>query len=287
MDRKRIMTENSLHQSQEFVIVEYENHIEIGRFLSEENEKVEIPETIDGKPVTAIGDICFRGCIKLKEVILPNTIETIGIDAFGECKGLTVITLPNSVKEIGHHAFRDCRSLKKVVFPKDLKRLPWGVLSFSYLHDPEIVLPEGLKVIESGAFYSGGSFDLLIPDSVKEIGVGAFCHGPTPITKLPYNKGWFLTFPYGEKVTAGYLQGEITDIHYLHDGCELYEMTADSEKKVFFFPCDYIDGMISFVNEKVQETAANRIKEWLESETKLHNAYQLRDAWRKGLVETI
>ena len=33
MERKRIMTENSLHQSQEFGINEYEDHIEIERLL--------------------------------------------------------------------------------------------------------------------------------------------------------------------------------------------------------------------------------------------------------------
>lgn len=284
MERKRIMTENSLHQSQEFVIVEYEDHIKIDRLLSEEIEKAEIPETIDEKPVTVIGDLCFRYRCNLKEVVLPNTIESIGIDAFGMCKGLTNITLPDSINEIGIFAFRDCRSLKKVVFPKSIKKLPRGIFAFSYLHDPEIELPDGLEVIEKNAFFNGGSFDLLVPDSVKEIGVGAFNGGPTPITKLPYNKGWFLSFPYGEKVKADDLLGEITDIHYLQGGCELYEVTADSVKKEFFFPCDYIDGKISFLNGKVQEARTDWIEEWFESETKLQNAYKLRDAWRRGLL---
>lgn len=285
MERKRIMTENSLHQSQEFGINEYEDHIEIGRLLSVEIEKVEISDIIDEKPVTVIGEDCFFNCVKLKEILLPNTIESIGAQAFALCKGLTDIVLPDSVKEIGHHAFRDCQALKKVILPKGLKSLPIGVFSFCYLHNPEIVLPDGLEVIENGAFWSGGVFDLLIPDSVKEIGVGAFNWGPRPITKLPYDKGWFSQWPFGEAVTVDNIMGKITDLHYLEEGCKLHEVAIGEEVKPFFYPCDYLDGKIQFESEKNRQRMDRDIKFCWKSENDLSNTYKIRDAWKRGLVE--
>lgn len=285
MERKRIIIENSLHQPQELGIDEYEDHIEVGRLLSLELEKVEIPDTIDGKTVTAIGEDCFFNCGKLKEVILPNTIVSIGAQAFALCKGLTDITLPDSVKVIGHHAFRDCRGLKKVILPKSLKSLPVGMFSFCYLHDPEIVLPEGLEVIESGAFWSGGSFDLLIPDSVKEIEVGAFNWGPRPITKLPYDKGWFSQWPFGETVTVDNVKGKITDLHFLEEHCEQHEVVIEEGVKTFFYPCDYLDGKIQFESEQNRQRMDRDVEFRWKSENALSDAYKICDAWKRGLVE--
>lgn len=285
MERKRIIIDNSLHQPQELGIDEYEDHIEVGRLLSLELEKVEIPDTIDGKTVTSIGEDCFFNCGKLKEVILPNTIVSIGAQAFALCKVLTDITLPDSVKEIGHHAFRDCRGLKKVILPKSLKSLPIGMFSFCYLHDPEIVLPEGLEVIESGAFWSGGVFDLLIPDSVREIGVGAFNWGPRPITKLPYDKGWFSQWPFGETVTVDTVKGKITDLHFLEGDCEQHEVVIGEGVKMFFYPCDYLDGKIQFESEQNRQRMDRDVEFRWKSENDLSDTYKIRDAWKRGLVE--
>lgn len=284
MERKRIVIENSHHQMQEFVIDEYDDHIVLGVLLSRDIEDLEIPDIVDGKTVTVIGEGCFFNCGKLKEILLPNTIESIGAQAFALCKSLTDIVLPDSVKEIGHHAFRDCRSLKKVILPKGLKSLPIGIFSFCYLDNPEIVLPAGLEVIESGAFWSGGFFDLLIPESVKEIGVGAFNFGPKPITKLPYDKGWFSQWPFGEAVTVDNGKGKITDLHFLEGDCKLHEVTIGEEVKLFFYPCDYLDGKIQFEEKDNQQRMDNDIVVCWKSENDLSDTYKIRDAWKRGLV---
>ena len=59
MERKLVSIENSLHQIQEFVIEEYDEHIVLAGFLSRGIENVEIPEMIECKPVTVIGNNCF------------------------------------------------------------------------------------------------------------------------------------------------------------------------------------------------------------------------------------
>ncbi len=285
MERKRITLENSVHQPYQIEMEEYDNHIVIGHLLSCDTEIVEIPETINEKPVIAIGDDCFFNCHDLKEVKLPGSILSIGIQAFALCKRITEIVFPDSVKEIGHHALRDCCGLKKVIMPKGIKRLPVGIFAFCYLHDPEIILPEGLEEIEENAFWSAGVFDLQIPDSVRKIGVGAFNWGPRPITKLPYDKGWDLQWPFGEIITVDDAEGQITDIHFLERRCELHEVTIGKEVKTYFYPCDYLEGRIQFKEEKNQRRMDNDVEFGWKSEEKLLNTYKIRDAWERGLVE--
>ena len=277
MKRKLVSIENSLHQMQEFVIEEYDEHIVLAGFLSHGIENVEIPEMIEGKPVTVIGNECFYVCDNIKTVNFPETIVSIGIQAFAMCKRLKEIILPDSIIEIAPYAFRDCKRLKKFVFSKNVKCLRRGTFSFCNLNDAEIILPNGLEVIECDAFYSAGNFDLVIPDSVKEIGVGAFYWGPRPITGLPEDKGWYSDWPYGEKVIVSELQGRITGFHYLEHQCMLYDITfdSDSEVKQYVYPCDYIDGNIRFLVESNQKIVQEDIKKYWGTEKNLRMLIKL------------
>jgi hypothetical protein len=80
------------------------------------DEDVVIPDTIDGRPVVAIGVSAF-GRTKLTSITLPNSITSIGSYAFRECFKLTSITLPNSVTTIGDWAFARCHSLTSISVP--------------------------------------------------------------------------------------------------------------------------------------------------------------------------
>lgn len=121
----------------EFQYNEYENHIEITKYLSD-NSDVIIPDEIGGKPVTELGakafevygpqnvtiadsvtDIAeqaFFSCYTLKNVVLPDGITKISESTFSYC-GLTDITIPDSVTEIENHAFSFCSGLTGIVIP--------------------------------------------------------------------------------------------------------------------------------------------------------------------------
>lgn len=285
MEHKSILIDDSMKQPLEFEIVEFDDYIELVKLLSLNTERIEIPDKIGTKPITKIGDDCFFNCTNVKQVTIPDGIVSIGVQAFALCKGLTEIIVPDSVTEIGHHAFRDCRGLKKVIMSKNLKTLPIGLFSFCYLHEPEIILPEGLEIIESGAFWSAGSFDLVIPDSVKEIGVGAFNWGPHPITKLPEDKGWYLQWPYGETVVSSDCEGKITDLHYLEENCMLHEVTFESGTKNFVYPCDYLDNSISFLDGNNCQRMKDDIKCIWNTQKELEATYKIRDAYLHGLIK--
>ena len=69
---------------------------------------VTVPNTIDGFPVTCIGDNAFCCCAGLTSITLPEGCTTIGYYAFSGCTGLTSITLPNTITTIGEGAFYGC-----------------------------------------------------------------------------------------------------------------------------------------------------------------------------------
>ncbi|MCI5884521.1 MAG: leucine-rich repeat domain-containing protein, partial [Clostridiales bacterium] len=55
---------------------------------------VTIPNEIDKKPVTAIGDYAFNGCTTLESVTIPSGVKSIGSQAFYQCTSLASITIP-------------------------------------------------------------------------------------------------------------------------------------------------------------------------------------------------
>ena len=63
-------------------------------------EEIEIPETLEGKPVTIIGPYAFFGNKDLKEVKLPKTIKRIEKAAFEACDNLNLVSIKYFLKNI-------------------------------------------------------------------------------------------------------------------------------------------------------------------------------------------
>ena len=66
---------------------------------------VVIPASINGMPVTTIGDGAFYGSSILTSVTIPASVTSIRESAFQDCAGLTGVTIPSSVTIIGNNAF--------------------------------------------------------------------------------------------------------------------------------------------------------------------------------------
>ena len=73
-----------------------------------------IPDTIDGRHVTALAEGCFRHCVGLTSITLPDTLLAIGEEAFKGCTDLRGIEIPESVVFIGESAFAHCTGLEAI-----------------------------------------------------------------------------------------------------------------------------------------------------------------------------
>ena len=74
------------------------------RYDKEYSGEVVIPENFisDGitYSVTSLGDDCFRGCMGLTSITIPNSVTSLGDRCFYRCTGLTSINIPNSVTRL-------------------------------------------------------------------------------------------------------------------------------------------------------------------------------------------
>lgn len=137
-------------------------------------EEVIVPDTIDGKKVTAIGEKAFASVADtLKKVTLPETIEQIENQAFANCTLLSEINLPDSLTSIGVWAFDHCTDLKYLKIPAHAFD---GGLSEAFVYSglETVELAEGIEKIPPYTFYKSNLKEINLPSSLKEIGTCAF-----------------------------------------------------------------------------------------------------------------
>lgn len=156
-----------------------------------------------GLHVTSLKREAFRDCKELTAVIIPDSVEKIGNCAFKGCGALTDVKLPEGLKELRIEAFMNCSSLAKIDLPDGLKRIDSNAFSGTAISS--LTIPANVQEIGSifkncpnltsitvdeknKDFYSENNCILkksdrslyigiktsIIPDYVKDIGVGAF-----------------------------------------------------------------------------------------------------------------
>lgn len=179
--------------------------ISVYNFVSDFDENLVIPETIDGKIVSAISQSAFSGNQTLKTLTIPNTVKRFDYGAFCGCDNLESVFLGDGVETM-NVAFDVCQGLKKVLIGKSLSEVG---RSFHNCHaltafeiDPDnsqlctidgvlfsknkrvlvycpcgkkgkYTIPQGTKVISENAFENTDLEEIVIPDTVEEIGYDA------------------------------------------------------------------------------------------------------------------
>lgn len=135
---------------------------------------LEIPDTYNNLPITAIGVRAFCRCDDLKSVIIPDSVTSIAYGAFDRCSELTSVTIGKGVKRIGDCAFYGCSSLTNVSIPESVTDI--GNTAFGWCTGlTDIELPKSVTDIGESTFYACSSLEnITIPDSVKSIGRYAF-----------------------------------------------------------------------------------------------------------------
>jgi hypothetical protein len=141
--------------------------------------KVTIPSTLDGYPVTSIGDDAFSMCMVLTSMIIPNSVTTIDDYAFSGCYELTSITIGTSVTTLGIAAFAGCYRLTSVTIPTSVTSI--GIAAFtSCAALTSVTIPNSVTHIGTSAFEEcTGLTSVSIGSGVTSIGYETFWNCPS------------------------------------------------------------------------------------------------------------
>ena len=164
--------EPELSYTLDYRYIENTNSYEVVGYSGELVDLV-IPSEYEGLMVTRIGNYCFRDCLTLKTAVLPSTITHVGGSAFSGCTNLDKINLPESVEFVGCYAFS-----KSGVLEKDENGIYYvGNWACQYDRDDysdTFIVKEGTIGIASGAFIYYGPSTIVIPEGVKYLNSSAF-----------------------------------------------------------------------------------------------------------------
>lgn len=128
-----------------------------------------IPDKIEGRAVTSIGEKAFAYCSTLTSITIPNSVKSIGKSAFYTCKGLKSISIPNSVTSIGKYAFYKCVELESITIPNSVTIIEEDVFR-ECTGLKSVDIPYSVKIIDVRAFFDCLSLkSITIPKTVKSI----------------------------------------------------------------------------------------------------------------------
>lgn len=120
---------------------------------------VTIPDTVNGLPVTTVGQAAFYQVSSLTSVTFGTNVTTIANNAIFQCPSLASVTIPASVTNIGTGPMIDCKSLAAIsVSPSNSHYTNVDQVLFNSPQSSLIEFPGGI----------GGSYTL--PATVTNIG---------------------------------------------------------------------------------------------------------------------
>ena len=141
--------------------------------------EVVIPDTIDGKVVTAIDSDAFNSCENLAALDLGECVQSIGFRAFAKT-AITALRLPNSVTEIDEGAFEYCTSLTSVDWPDNVNFTTingfCGCTSLPAEEVNEALALPSVTTVGHSAFSECAFESVVIPENIKMIERYAFSH---------------------------------------------------------------------------------------------------------------
>lgn len=134
------------------------------------------------KTLKRIGDRAFSGCGRLSDITLPDTLEELGDLAFAQTE-CAAVPCPSGLKKVGYNPF----FAAPLSYNQNLNGIYWGTWLIGYedfpdgTDDEDIFIRQGTTGIAAHVFSPENEIcspyylrSIKIPDTVKYIGEGAF-----------------------------------------------------------------------------------------------------------------
>ena len=132
---------------------------------------VEIPETIGGVAVRAVGEDAFRNDYSVYGLVLPEGLERVEARAFRQACNLCYVELPGTLRTIGEEAFHNAQ-IAEIDWSEGLEEI--GARAFQYDAEDVIELPSTVRTIGEGAFENAYCSELYLSGDLEHIGARAF-----------------------------------------------------------------------------------------------------------------
>ena len=191
------------HEDYDFIYSVYSSGVTIHGLKPEKQHigRLVIPSEIDGFPVSKIDHNAFAES-EIKEVVFEDDshLETIDREAFADCLKLEEVIFPDSLTAIGKNAFYGCGELEHIDFSaaERLTSIGSGAF-FGNERLGYVSLPDHLRTIGDETFMNCSSLqEVAIPSPIEIIGYSAFSNDIfveilfTGIAEIPdtFTLGW-------------------------------------------------------------------------------------------------
>lgn len=151
----------------------YEKGVCLQKYFGDPAEVIELPQVVDGWPVTSTGEKCFEDQTTITKVVLPETIETIGYRSFYGCTNLTDINFPDSLRRTNGWTFAHS-GLKEFIAPEGFTYLGYGTF-YSCESLKNVVLTPAVSSLGADTFgYIAKGATVTVPNPDIEVDIKAF-----------------------------------------------------------------------------------------------------------------
>ncbi len=157
-----------------------------------------IPDTYNGKPVTAIVGNAFKDNTTIKYLEMPDSVKKIGSGAFSGCTNLNYTTYDNATY-LGNSSNKYVALIKATgtsitacaIHPNT--KVIYGAAFSGCANLTSIAIPEGVISIGDGAFYNCSALkSVTIPNSLIDFGTNAVFNGCNALEYNTYSNAKYL-----------------------------------------------------------------------------------------------
>ncbi|EAY19153.1 surface antigen BspA-like [Trichomonas vaginalis G3] len=123
--------------------------------------------------ITHLDQFIFQYCLKLTEVILPNTIKVLTDDSFSST-GLKSFSLSSHAVSIGKNTLKNCQNLKTIDLSESIITEIPNSFAFGCYNLETIKFNTKITTISDNAFANTKILEIIFPNSLTNIGSKSF-----------------------------------------------------------------------------------------------------------------